>query len=362
MGADPIWSFQGAREMTDRARTVFVTGGSGFVGRRLIPALLSSGYEVRAMARSDEAATAVGRLGAVAVRCDLADPVALATAMSGCELVVHAAGRFREVGGHPEYERDNVAGTRNMLAAAKAAGVRRFLYVGAAGCLAGGKPVQDADESWPLQEPAYSPYFRSKTIADRAVRAASSPGFATCVIRPGLIWGGADDPFTASIAEATRSGKMMFIDGGRHLIVTSHVDNTVRGIILALGRGAGGHAYFVFDDGAVQSRDFFGRLLRTQGLDAPNRSIPFGVAWTMASLMEAMWKVFRRAGSPPVNRELVALTGGPFIISDRKARAELGYAPVIGREAAIDAMARAAQGLGFPTQPTRLSTNAKSSR
>jgi nucleoside-diphosphate-sugar epimerase len=82
--------------------------------------------------------------------------------------------------------------------------------------------------------------------------------------------------------------------------------------------------------------------LRTQGLDTPDRSIPYGVAWTIASLAETAWKVFHRPGSPPVNRELVKLTGGQFVVSDRKARAELGYAPVISREAAIEAMVESA--------------------
>jgi nucleoside-diphosphate-sugar epimerase len=259
--------------------------------------------------------------------------------MQGCDMVVHAAGRFRASGGHAAYLRDNVAGTEKLMAAAESAGVRRFVYVGAAGCLVGGRPVLDADESWPLQELAYSPYFRSKTIADRAVRAANHPGFATCVVRPGLIWGGTNDAFTKSIAEATRAGKMMFIDGGAYSIVTSHVENTVRGIVLALEKGVGGEAYFIFDEGTVRTRDFFGLLLRTQGLEAPEKSIPYGVAWTIASLAEAAWKVLRRSDSPPVNRELVKLTGRPFVVSDRKARAELGYAPVISREDAIDAMA-----------------------
>lgn len=323
-------------------RTVFVTGGSGFLGRRLIPALTSAGYRVRAMARSDESAKAVEQLGATPVRCDLTDSTALLTGeMQGCDTVVHAAGRFREGDGHAAYERDNITGTQTMLAAAESAGVRRFVYIGAAGCLVGGKPVLDADESWPLQELAYSPYFRSKAITDRAVRAANHPGFATCVVRPGLIWGGANDVITKSIAEATRAGKMMLIDHGAYSIVTSHVDNTVRGIVLALENGVGGEAYFIFDEGTVRTRDFFGLLLRTQGLEAPDKSIPYSVAWAMAAVAEAAWKVFRRPGSPPVNRELVKLTGGPFVVSDRKARAELGYTPVISREAGIEAMTEA---------------------
>ncbi|MBJ7600926.1 NAD-dependent epimerase/dehydratase family protein [Candidatus Nephthysia bennettiae] len=332
----------GLQNQADSARIVFVTGGSGFLGRRLIPALLSKGYRVKAMARSDGSAALVGQLGAAAVRCDLADSAALTTVLQGCDLVVHAAGRFREGGGYAEYVRDNVTGTQNMLIAAKAAGVRRFTYVGAAGCLVGGKPVQDADESWPLQEPTFSPYFRTKTIADHAVRAANSPGFATCVVRPGLIWGGEGDVFTESIAEATRAGKMVFIDRGRHRIVTSHVDNTVQGILLALEKGADGEAYFVFDDGTVQTRDFLTRLLRVRGLQTPDRSIPVGMAWIIASLMEAAWKVLRRSGTPPVNRELVKLNGGPFVVSDRKARIALGYVPLISRDSAIETMARSA--------------------
>jgi nucleoside-diphosphate-sugar epimerase len=320
-----------------------VTGGSGFLGRRLIPALISAGYRVRAMARSNESASEVGKLGAAPARCDLTDSSEVLTAeIRGCDAVIHAAGHFRQPGGHEAYERVNVAGTQKLLAAAESARVRRFVYVGAAGCLVGGKPVLNADESWPLQELGYSPYFRSKTIADRAVRAANRPEFRTCVVRPGVIWGGPNDPFVKSIADATRAGKMMFIDRGAYSMVTSHVANTVAGLLLALDKGVGGEAYFIFDEGTVRTRDFFGLLLGTQGLEAPTKSIPYGVAWTMASLAEAAWKVFRLAGTPPVNRELVKLTGGPFVVSDRKARTELGYVPVISREAAIEALAGSA--------------------
>jgi nucleoside-diphosphate-sugar epimerase len=234
--------------------TAFVTGGSGYLGKSLLAGLVTAGYGVRAMARSSKAAEIVSAAGATPVRCDLDSAESLAGAMDGCELVVHAAGRLHGGGGHSAYTRDNVDGTRHALAAARRAGVRRLVYVGAAGSLMGGRPIIDADEGWPLRRPGYSPYFRSKAIADTEVRAANAPGFATCVVRPGLIWGGDGDPLLEAIAGATRAGKMMLVDGGRHRIVTSHIDNTVRGILLALEKGRPGEAYFVFDDGDIETR------------------------------------------------------------------------------------------------------------
>ncbi len=317
-------------------RTVFVTGGSGYLGGVLIPMLRAKGYSVTAMSRSESSDERLTRLGATPVRCDLDDVAALTSAIRGNDAVIHAAARFREGGGDAAYVRDNVEGTRHLLAAARAAGARRFVFVGAAGSLIGGRrPIVDADESWPLNEPSYSPYFRTKAIADREVLAANSDDFTTCAVRPGLIWGGDGDTFVERIAAATRNGKMRFIGGGRHRLVTSHVENSAHAIFLALERGRGGEAYFAFDDGVTETRTFFGQLLATRGLAAPDRSIPFLVAWLAATILETAWKVLRRPGSPPISRELVALSGGPFVVSDARARANLGYVPVISREAAL---------------------------
>jgi nucleoside-diphosphate-sugar epimerase len=322
------------------AKTVFLTGGSGFVGKHLIPALVGRAYRVRALARSNEASRAVAGLGAEPVSCDLADQASLTTALSGAHAVIHGAARFKHGGPYAAYYQDNVVGTNHLLAAAQAAGVARFVHVGAAGCLLGGKPILDADESWPLQELRYSSYFRTKTISDRAVLAANRPGFLTCVVRPGWIWG-ADDPVADELAEVTRHGRMMFVDGGKYPIVTSHVDNTVSCLLLALERGAGGQAYFVFDEGTILIRDFICRLVATRGVAAPDKRVPYGVAFVVASLMEAFWAVARRPGMPPLTRELIKLNGGPFVVSDAKARRELGYAPVISREEGLHRLATA---------------------
>jgi len=130
-----------------------------------------------------------------------------------------------------------------MLTASAEAGVRRFIYLGAAMSLLGSpRPITGADESWPLQQPRSSGYAASKTRADQAVQAANGPQMATVVIRPGWVWGTPDDPSTASFVQAVHAGQMRLIDGGRHRIVATHMDNLIHAVGLAIDHGVGGRA------------------------------------------------------------------------------------------------------------------------
>src|SRR5688572_33468568 len=107
---------------------VFVAGGSGFVGGHVIEGLVAAGHEVRAMARSERSAEVVRRYGAVPMAADL-DTVG-AQHLEGVDAVVHAAAEVAETGPWERFYRGNVVGTERMLAAARAAGVGRFVHVG----------------------------------------------------------------------------------------------------------------------------------------------------------------------------------------------------------------------------------------
>jgi nucleoside-diphosphate-sugar epimerase len=227
---------------------VFVTGGSGVVGRHVVAALVRRGTPVRALARSARAAGIVTAAGAEPVPGELGDRDALRRGLTGAAAVIHCAARLEQGGPRAGYLTDNLHRTVEVLESARACGVGRFVHIGAAMCLLGGPPLDGADETWPLREPGYSGYIISKTRADAAVRAANSPGFTTVVVRPGWVWGTVDDPQLRETAQAVRAGKMRLIDHGRHHIVTSHVDNTVEAVVLALRHGRGGSGYYAFDD------------------------------------------------------------------------------------------------------------------
>src|SRR5919206_925310 len=109
-------------------RTAFVTGGSGFVGGRLIESLVADGWTVRALARSDAAAERIGARGGQAVRGDLGDVSALAAGARGAEVAFHAAAKVDDFGPRAEFRRVNVGGTQAAPAACRTAGARRVVH------------------------------------------------------------------------------------------------------------------------------------------------------------------------------------------------------------------------------------------
>ncbi|MEO8091537.1 MAG: NAD-dependent epimerase/dehydratase family protein [bacterium] len=108
-------------------QTAFVTGGSGFIGGRLVRRLAGEGVQVRALARSDGSVAAVSELGAEAVRGELGDPAAMALGAEGCEISFHLAAHVADWGPMEDFVRGNIDGTRNALEASRRARVRRFV-------------------------------------------------------------------------------------------------------------------------------------------------------------------------------------------------------------------------------------------
>ncbi|HEX5474614.1 MAG TPA: NAD-dependent epimerase/dehydratase family protein [Vicinamibacterales bacterium] len=309
-----------------------MTGGSGFVGGRLIATLHSGGVGVTALARSEQAARAVRAAGADSVvRADLDGVAALADGMSGCDVVFHAAAYMRMYGPGREFVRVNVEGTAHALAAAKAAGVKRFVHISTEAVLADGNPIVRADERRPYPRKLAGWYPRTKALAERAALAANTLGFETIAVRPRWVWGRGHSVPLLNLVDAVKHHRFRWIDGGRYLTSTCHVANVAYGARLAAERGAGGQVYFLTDGEPVEFRAFITALLATQGVDAGAREIP-GWAAKIAAVLSA-W-----LPRPLVTRTELALGGHEVTVDDRKARRELGYVPPVSREAGLAEM------------------------
>ncbi|MBA3538671.1 MAG: NAD-dependent epimerase/dehydratase family protein, partial [Deltaproteobacteria bacterium] len=242
---------------------------------------------------------------------------------------VHAAAHVEQHGPLAPFMAINVTGTEHALAAARAAGVRRFVHVGTEAVLADGHPIVRADETRPRTTRPAGPYPLTKGLAEAAVLAANGDGLETVVIRPRLIWGKGDTTVLPDLVEAVQRGRFGWFGGGRYLTSTCHVDNVVEGALLAAERGTPGAIYFLTDGPPIEFREFMTQLIATQGLDASTaRDVPVWVARMIAGM--TCW-----LKTPPITRTTIALVAHEVTVDDSKARRELGYVARTSREAGL---------------------------
>lgn len=301
---------------------VFVTGGSGFLGRALIRELVTRGCKVRALARSDEAREAVRRAGAQPIAGGLHTTAALERGCAGVAVVFHCAAIADDWGTKEQFEQVNVVGTRNVIAAL---GGARMVHVSTEAVLLGGGPIVRATEDQPIAPRPIGLYAWSKGLAEEAVRAAvKDAGVDAVIVRPRLIWGTDDTTLLPRIEEAVRKRQLRWIGGGRHLTSTCHVRNVVEGMCLAATRGIAGEAYFLTDGEPIEFRTFLSQMLLARGVTPPRGSLPRGIAKLLAAGLEWVYSRFL-TGAPPLTRMVVALFGEEVTVDDGKARRELGY-------------------------------------
>ncbi|GAP37810.1 NAD(P)H steroid dehydrogenase-like protein [Piscinibacter sakaiensis] len=321
---------------------MLVTGGSGFVGGRLIERLRSDGWTVRALARSGAARARVAACGAEPVDGDLDDEAALERAVRGCDAVVHGAALFTLWGRPADFEQANVQGTRRLLAAARRAGtVRRFVQIGAAAVVMGDMAAMlRVNEALPRQQRPWAPYSASKARSEALVLDASEPGrFETVVLRPPMIWG-RGMPMLDHLVATVGRGQFRWVGDGSQAMSTAHVDNVCHAAVLALTHGPGGQAYFVSDGRDGTLREVLSAFLATRGVAPPRASAPWPLAWALAAAMEWVWRRLDRPGEPPLTRQMLRLIGRPFTLDIAKAERELGYRPVVSWEQGLAAMRR----------------------
>eukprot|EP01061_Rhynchopus_euleeides_P036619 TRINITY_DN6180_c0_g1_i1.p1 TRINITY_DN6180_c0_g1~~TRINITY_DN6180_c0_g1_i1.p1 ORF type:complete len:535 (+),score=258.04 TRINITY_DN6180_c0_g1_i1:50-1606(+) len=303
---------------------IFLTGGSGFVGRHLIERLAGKGATVHAIARSDKSEEACTKAGAAKVwRGDLANVEAMTEAAQGCDYAVHAAADIDFTSNPDELRQINVEGTSNALQACRAAGVKRVVCIGTQASFLNAKadPIVNVGEDTPLPEAPYqhAHYSVTKNAAERAALAQNKDGLEVVIVRPPMVWG-EDSSFLEQFADATRKGMLKWFSGGNYKISTCHVFNVCEGIEKAMLKGAPGQGYFVTDGEPKTFRTFITDMLLAGGCDPPTATVPTPLAWGLATVLEKV------QGKPVLSRQVLALIGQESTTNDKRAREELGYA------------------------------------
>jgi dihydroflavonol-4-reductase len=308
------------------AKTSLVTGANGFLGCHVVRALIARGDRVRALARENADTTALHGISCEIVRGDVRDLESLRRAAKGCDEVYHVAADYRLwVVDHAPMYAINVEGTRNVIAAARAAGVSRIVHTSTVGAL--GIPRGEAGrEDTPVTVDAMvGPYKRSKFLAERVAEDAAHAGAPVVIVNPSTPIGALDykpTPTGRMIVDFLNRRMPAYLDTGLNLV---GVEDCAQGHLLAAERGRIGEKYILGGEN-LSLAGLFARLARWSGLPAPKMRIPYAVAYGFALGAEAFARTVTHK-PPRASLTEVKMARKKMFFDSSKAKAELGYAP-----------------------------------
>jgi 3beta-hydroxy-delta5-steroid dehydrogenase/steroid delta-isomerase len=323
---------------------VLVTGGSGFVGTNLVTELLDRGLEVRSFDRVPS--PLAHRDGLDAVVGDITDTTDVANAVAGIDTVIHTAAVIDLMGGGsaPARERSfavNVGGTRNLVHAAQAAGVKRFVYTASNSVVMGGQSIVNGDENLPYTTRFADLYTETKVAAEKFVLSENGTGgMLTCSIRPSGIWGRGDQTMFRKLFDSVLKGHVKVLVGSKDVrLDNSYVHNLIHGFILAgehlvPGGSAPAQAYFINDGEPINMFEFSRPVVEACGERYPT----FRVSGRLVHAVMSAWQWLHfRFGLPRPLLEPLAVERvyKDNYFSTAKAERDLGYQPLFTTEAAM---------------------------
>jgi dihydroflavonol-4-reductase len=318
--------------------TVLVTGASGFVGSAVVRELLADGYAVRALVRKSSPLANLDGLRVEVATGDLGDPASLERALRGCSGLFHVAADYRIwVPDKGTMLATNVEGTRNVMRAAIAAGIRRIVYTSSVAAL-GIPEGRPGDEDTPVSEEAMiGPYKRSKFLAEQLVRRMSAEeALPAIIVNPSTPVGPFDvrpTPTGRMIIEAAAKRIPAYVDTGLNIV---HVDDVGRGHVLAYEKGQIGRRYILGGDD-MPFAAILAQIAAIYGHRPPRLRLPHAAVLPVALLSQTWARVF--GGEPLATVDGIRMAKKRMFFTSERARRELGYAPRPAGDALRDAVA-----------------------
>jgi nucleoside-diphosphate-sugar epimerase len=326
--------------------TYLVTGASGFVGARLTQRLRRDGHVVRVLARSDGHDSQHDPALEVR-RASLGDPDALAEAASGVDVLYHCAAENSPRAAANAFAWINVAGTENVLNAARDAGVRRVIHLSCTDAALANRDRLSWKETQQLGEPPLDDLCRSKLLAEELALHANAGAFEVCVVRPAWVWGPGDRRTLPALCREDARGGVQLCGNGSNLVPTVHIDNLVAALLLAASSPrAPGNAYHVLDGEVLSASEFLDQLCKSLGLRPPKRGI-YALAYARAWLRE-------RLDLPGLARADVVRRGRSALFDGVAAVHDLGYEAKVSVERGMAELAAWAAEVGGPAGIAKL--------
>jgi len=310
----------------------FVTGGGGFVGSAIVRQLADAGIEVAVFGRNHY--PSIEKLGVRQFQGDILDSDRLIRSMQGYDTVFHVAAKAGIWGPRHEFEQINITGTRNVLGACFANGIRSLVYTSTPSVVFNRRDINGMDESCPYAKRFLCYYASSKAVAEQMVLAGNSDMLKTCAIRPHLVWGPGDPHLVPRLLERGKNRKLKIVGAGSNMVDISYIDNVADAHILAAQNldshaTAAGNAYFISQGEPVNLWNWINTLFARLSIPPVRKRIGAGSAYMLGTLLEGMFLLFKLDREPPMTRFLAEQLARSHWFSIARARRDLGYEPNI---------------------------------
>lgn len=306
---------------------ILVTGATGFIGSHVARALVDRGDIVRVLRRPTSPSELLQGLAIEHAIGDILEPPSLSAACAGIEAVVHCAARMGRGGGPAARLQSHVDGTRNMLAAALGAGVRRFVYTSSVAALGvpdhapapTDKGIQLLDETHEWHgPPSLWAYGHAKHQAEQLVRLAAQQGMEGLILNPALVIGPGDRNRVSNglIWHMLRGRVPPLVPGGLNVV---DIRDVTDGYLAAIDRGRSGERYLLCGENRTLS-DLIGSTARIVGRRPPRLRLSLRATRTVGALAAGLGQMLRL----PISPDLLRMAGIYFYYDGGKARRELG--------------------------------------
>jgi nucleoside-diphosphate-sugar epimerase len=339
---------------TNSGERVLVTGGTGFLGRKIVERLLEQGRRVRVLAR--HRAVDLENRGVEFACGSLDDASLVRAACADADTVFHVAAKVGIWGRYDDFYRTNVLGTAAILSGCHEHRVKRLVYTSTPSVVYNGGDLAGDDETLPLTKRCPSAYAVTKAIAEAEVLSSASASLATVALRPHLIWGVGDPHLVPRILARARAGKLRIVGDGANRVDMVHVTNAVDAHLLAeaalrkchvirdtsLGsQGVNGRAYFITNGEPVVLWDWINGLLRALGEPPVTKKISLAAARAAGAACELLWRTLPLSGEPPMTRFVASELARDHWFDITAARRDLGYEPRVSMAEGMAELVRA---------------------
>lgn len=321
-------------KLADKLGNVLVTGGAGFVGRRLVEMLVDQHVCCSVLGRNSY--PELEKLGVQSIICDIADRDGVNKHLQGFKTVFHVAAKAGVWGDWEEYLKTNVIGTENIINACRKNNVSQLIYTSTPSVVFNGEDIEYGDERMPYPDKFLCNYAKSKVLSEKRVLDAAKAGLRACCIRPHLVWGPGDPHLIPRLIERGRKKQLKIVGEGKNQVDISYIDNVAHAHILAAinlasNGQANGKAYFIGDENPVVLWKWINDLFGCLDIKKVEKKVPFRVAYAVGFALEKIYTLFKIVDEPKMTRFIAEQLSKSHFFSHESAQKDFNYVPVVSQ-------------------------------